>query len=414
MVRLKPKSFTFRPPKTNRLIISLAKRALPVALRLVPKVVAVEVNKDGLLRLRELLGQRVLLTPSHSGGMEPYVLFHLAKLLGTEFNYLAAKEVFEKWMRGWFMQHLGAYSIVRGASDTKSFTMTRRLLVDGRRWLVAFPEGEVCGQNDTLLPFQQGVAQLAFWAYEDLAKQGDAPPLYLVPAAIKYVYLRDMTSEIDHSLPPLEDELSLTPDPAPTRYRRLRRVGEAVLSVVEKAHNVRPSQSARLNDRIQYMKELLVARVETALGAATRPQVPLRDRIRDLLNAIDRIVYDEPEGADYEIQLHQRRQELARGLCDDLLRVQRFIALHEGYVDEKRDDERFLDILGLIELEVFGKRRVRGPRKALVRVGEPLNLSSYFPRYKSDKRATLQEVTGVIESSVRRLLDELIEKRTAD
>ena len=43
----------------------------------------------------------------------------------------------------------------------------------------------------------------------------------------------------------------------------------------------------------------------------------------------------------------------------------------------------------------------------MVRVGEPLNLKDYVPRYKTDKRGALQEVTEVIESSVRQMLGEL-------
>ena len=83
----KSKPFIFRPPKTKRFFIRQAKRLLPLALRLVPKVVAIEVNEEDLRRLRKLKRQRVVLTPSHSGGLEPYILFHLSKLLGEEFNY---------------------------------------------------------------------------------------------------------------------------------------------------------------------------------------------------------------------------------------------------------------------------------------------------------------------------------------
>jgi len=90
--------------------------------------------------------------------------------LGEEFNYLATKEVFERRpLVGWLAQRLGDYSIVRGTPYRSSFRMTRQLLVAGTRWLVIFPEGHTCWQNDSVMPFQQGTAQLAFWAYENLA-----------------------------------------------------------------------------------------------------------------------------------------------------------------------------------------------------------------------------------------------------
>lgn len=401
---------TFRPPKNNRFLIGLAKRALlPLMLHLVERIRAVEVDEKDLIRLRGLKGNRVILTPSHSGGREPHILFHLSKVLAEEFNYLTAKEAFERPPPiGWLIQRCGAYSIVRGAPDINSFRMTRRLLVEGKRWLVIFPEGEACGQSDTVMPFQQGVAQFAFWAYEDLAKRGNVPPLYLVPIAIKYIYLRDMQGEIDSSLRRLERRVLSSPSAQPLIvYHRLRRIGEAVVSANERRHNVRPGEDASLNERIQYMKELIVSRMAAALDVSLRADQPLLDRIRELFNTIDRIVYSEPGGPEYERQLHQLRQREVQRLYDDLERVLRFVALYDGYVRETLTVERFLDVLGLLEFEVFGRRRAWGPKKALLKVGEPLNLIHYVQRYGTDKRGTLQEVTTSLESAVRQMLSEL-------
>jgi hypothetical protein len=257
------------------------------------------------------------------------------------------------------------------------------------------------------MPFHQGAAQLAFWAYEDLAGRGEPPPLYFVPIAIKYVYMKEMGAEIDRSLASLEGRLSLKPDPRTIPYNRLRRLGEEVLGIIEKEYNVRPEKGVALNERIQRMKELIVSRVETSLGVSPRRDNSLLERIRDLFNAIDHIVYSDPEGPEYERQLHKRRQGEAKELYDDLWRVRHFVALYDGYVRETLSDERFLDVLGLLEREVFGRIRFWGPRKAIVKVGEPLDLASFFPRYRADKRGALQEVTTSLESSVRQMRAEL-------
>ena len=123
----RPRPFVFRPPKNTRFLIWLAKQlALPIMLRLVPKIAEVELNEQDLRRLGELKGERVILAPNHSGGKEPYILFHLSKMLGREFNYLTAKEVFDhSFPIGWLLQRLGAYSIIRGTPDRSSFRMTR-------------------------------------------------------------------------------------------------------------------------------------------------------------------------------------------------------------------------------------------------------------------------------------------------
>lgn len=130
------KPFIFRPPKNNHLIIGMAKFILPLIMRVVTKVEDVEVRGDGIERLRKFSDKRVILSPNHPEGIEPYILFYLSRALDKEFNFLAAKEVFEQpqqagwllqWLGGysWFLQRLGVYSIVRGTADRSSFRMTR-------------------------------------------------------------------------------------------------------------------------------------------------------------------------------------------------------------------------------------------------------------------------------------------------
>lgn len=405
----KSKPFTFRPPKTSSFLIRLAKLILPLILRLAPKVSEVEVQEEDLRRLKELKGLRVILTPSHSGGLEPFVVFHLSKLLGEEFNFLAAKETFERFsFAGSLIQRLGVYSIVQGVPDRSSFRTTQKLLVQGRRWLVIFPEGHTCWQNDVVMPFQQGVAQLGFWAYEELDKQGELPPLYYVPIAIKYLYLRDMRNEIESSLQLLESKLFAPSIPGDlNHYRRLRRLGEAILSANEKEFHVRPRKGADLNERVQYIKDLIVSRVSEALGVSSLPEQALPQRIRYLLNTIEQIVYSEPGSPDYPRHLLQKRRHELKVLYDDLYQVLHFAALNEGYVRDMLTPERFLDVLSLFELEVFGRGRIWGPRKALVKLGEPLDLKKYYLQYRTDKQGALRDVTTYLESSVERLLTEL-------
>jgi len=407
--RLKP--LTFRPPRNNRAVISVAgKLLLPLALRFHIKVSSVEIQQEDLARLKQLKQERVVLLPNHSEEYEPYILFHLSKLLGMEFNYLTAQELFEKGrVQGWFLQGAGAYSIVRGTADRASFRMTRQLLVEGKRWLVAFPEGVAVGLGDLLMPFQSGIAQLGFWACEDLTKvMHDLPAIYFVPVALKYLYTRDMRGEIEESLGRLEQKLLNDPDSrAMTPMDRLLRIGDAVLSANEKTRGVRPQPGISFNERVQYLKELIIARVAAALGISLRTEQPLMDRIRTVQNSIDQILYAEPSGTDYEQQLLVRRQEEVRELADNVLQVRGFAAFDTAYVEGGVTAERFLDVLRLLELEIFGKQRFWGPRKVVLRVGEPLDLQAYVKRYRADREGGLEEVTRIMEDAVRGMLTEL-------
>ncbi|MDH3973507.1 MAG: 1-acyl-sn-glycerol-3-phosphate acyltransferase [Deltaproteobacteria bacterium] len=401
--RSRPKPFTFRPPGRNGAVIALIKFFLPLLLRKIPKVTQIDINDEGLVRLESLKGKRCILTPSHSGGYEPYLIMHLSKLLRQDYNYLAAMEAFERSpLVGWILQRLGVYSIIRGTADRLSFQMTRKLIAEGRRWLVIFPEGQTCWQNDTVMPFQEGVTQLAFKACEEVVKKEDDPLLYFVPITIKYIYINDMHGEIDDSLRRLEGQLFHSSiDGMPSRYDRLRRIGEALLSANEKKYGLKPHSGDDLDSRIQAMKEFIISRTEAALNMSPRPGDTLLDRIRAAFNAVDRIVHVEPQGADYERKLLEENQQKARQLYDDLWRTLEFVAIYDGYVKETFTVERFMDVLFLLEMEVFGRRELWGPRKAVVRIGEPLNLKDYFEKYGEDKRGAVGEVTALLESGIK-------------
>ncbi len=407
--RARPKPLTFRPPKRNRLVIALMKMRLRRTIRRKLKVTEIDIGQDDLEKLRELKGKRCLLTPTHSGGFEPHIIMYLSKLLGDDYNYMAAMEAFEQSpVTGWIMQRLGAYSIIRGTADRPSFQMTRQLLASGRRWLVIFPEGQTVWQNSTVIPFQQGVVQLAFKSYEDAAKGEEDPHLFCIPIAIKYIYLVDMHDEIDASLARLESKLFASEglEQLP-RYERLRRVGEAVLAANEQMHDVTPDAASSMDDRIQKMKECIVSRLEQQLEVTPPKGRVLLDRIRILFNTIDRIVHSESETSDYERQLALERQQAVRNLYDDLWRVLQFVAIYDGYVRESMTVDRLLDVLCLLEMEVFRERRMWGPRKARVKVGDPIDLKNRYASYATDRRGAVQDVTLALESSVRQMLDAL-------
>jgi hypothetical protein len=406
--RARPEPFTFFPPKINPLVTRLVKLGIEREIRNKLQVTDIEISDDDLQRLRKLKGQRCLLTPSHSGGFEPHIIMYLSKLLGDDYNYVAAMELFQQSpVYRWLMPRLGVYSIIRGTVDRRSFSMTRKLLAAGKRWLVIFPEGQTIWQNSVVIPFQQGVIQLAFKGFEDAAGQSEDSHLYCIPIAIKYVYLEDMHDEIDASLSRLEANLSIAEDAAPTRYGRLQRVAESVLAAMERTHELSPASGSDMNQRIAALKEHAISGLEHQLGLKANDRQTLLDRIHALFNAVDRIVYEEPTGSEYEQHLFAERQRAASEHYEDLWRLLQFVSIYDGYVKESMTFERFLDVLCLLEMEVLRERRIWGPRKARVKVGEPIDLRDRHEAYRSNRRKTVQEVTAALESAVRTMLDGL-------
>jgi hypothetical protein len=405
----RPKQGTFYPPKLNRAVTALVKIAVGRDIRRKLKVSDVSVSPEALEQLRRLRGKRCLVTPSHSGGFEPHIIMHLSKLLGDDFHYLAAMELFARSrVHRWVLQRAGVYSVIRGAVDRPSFATTRQILSEGKRWLVIFPEGEAVGQNSIVIPFQAGVFQLAFKAYEDAAEAEKDPSLYCLPVAIRYLYLQDMHGEIDASLDRLEAKVAISAgSQRGSRYDRLRGVAEAVLAANERVHYVRSDGQSSMNERIQNLKDRVLAPLEVQLGVIPVAGQPPLDRVRAVLNAVDRIGEQEPSASEYEQQLVMEQQQAARDFYHDLERALRFVAIYDGYVAESMNVERLMDVLGLLEFEVFKRRPIWGPRKACVEVAEPIDLKDHYSAYLADKRGTVKQVAAMLESTVREMLDEL-------
>ncbi len=155
------------------------------------------------------------------------------------------------------------------------------------------------------------------------------------------------------------------------------------------------------------MKESLVSRLESQLGVKPKKQQALLDRVRVLFNTLDRVIETDPDCSEYEYQLAMERQSQVMQYYEDLTRLVRFVAIHDGYVTEEITFERFLDVLSQLELEVHRRRGIWGPRKAILKVGEPIDLKQHAPAYQSDRRQTVRDVTISLEESVRSMLQEL-------
>jgi len=403
-------TFPFRPPINNSLFIKLVQYILePIMLLLIPKISKIEIDPDDLSLLKSLKGKRVILTPNHAEMTEPYAIFYLSRLLREEFNYLTAREVFEDYFpAGRLLQALGCYSVVRGAPDRNALRATTKILVEGKHWLVIFPEGVAVGLGDALMPFQPGIGQFAFRAYEELIKKGGDSSIFFIPIAIKTFYTQNMDASINQALRRLEMRLLPGKDHRNKDYHeRLLSLGEALLMSKEQEYSVLPRPGAPLSERISVMKELIITTTARQIGVEDHPEHILPDRLRDLINALDQMAHQQNQGDDQNQEPLQALRDRAKMLRRHLETATNFMALDLSYLVLQMTTERFLDIVGLLEREVFGRRRFWGPRKAIIKVGEPMDLNNFADQYRISKKETFQEISSVLEAKVRKMLFEL-------
>ena len=373
------------------------------------KIRRIDIAEADLRKLRALEGQPALICPNHPSLMEPVVVWGTLRKAGLRANFVMARATMESlglWRP--LAQRMGIYSVRRGIADRPSFQKTRDLLKAGKA-IVMFPEGETYGLNDTLLGFQEGVAQLGFWGLQDLRKAGLTGTVRLVPLAIKHHYLKDMRAEIDSSLTALEQQLGITHDSSLDRYRRLRRAGNVFVRTLLAEYGVTMAEDAELNDLIDAMYEQILSNVSQRLEIELEHSEGLPDRLRRMFALIhDQIYQVAPDASAYQLRLQAQRAPVYRALERDLARLQIFQAVRDRYVASHPSAERYLDVLDRLEREILGKGKYRGPRRAEVRVGESIDLGGWWERYEAKRRTAVDDVTAELRRRVMGLLQPMV------
>lgn len=394
----------FVPPRHHPGLFWFARTFVPTLGRLFGNVHALSVDSEDLDRLRALRGHRAILSPNHPTETDPITVFWLSRLLDERFTYLSTRETLDG-PRGWCLNRIGAYSVIRGYPDRESIRYTRRLLAEEDRKVVIFPEGLVYEHNDRLLQFQSGVPQLGFWALEDLEKAGKEPRLPVVPLAIKYRCCAPPEPAIERGLRALEAKLRLEPKGTP--YERIRRIGSHVVALVEREEELKPDESLDLTARISRVRQQVLQRVARTVGVTLDERQTPGEQLHLLYNEVKEWVGPAPENpTPYEAQRYQQRAAAGAALFNELIRLNNTVAVTGDYIATEPTAERFLEVLGRLQKEVLGKIPHQAPLAAVVRVAPPIWLDERLPEYRQNKRQTVADVTRQMQETIRGLLRE--------
>jgi 1-acyl-sn-glycerol-3-phosphate acyltransferase len=329
-------------------------------------------------------------------------MFAFSNAVGEDFNFVAAREVFDydDGKNGWWLQHLGAYSVVRGAADRESFKMTRTILAEGKKKLVLFPEGEISRQNDTLMPLESGAAQLSFWGVEERVKthgenNGDLSPLYIIPVALKYTYPTDIRPSLWSTLSVLEEKVGIPNSDKELFHTRLKNLTGKLLVTLEREYEYTPKEGTTVTERVDALRSHILRAVASQLKVELHENGRQLEWVRQIRNKLDDFIYsDDGRGSEYEKKIHDEKAAKVKGFYRDVDRVVNFIAIYEQYFSESNTQERFADILDRLEAEILGHEpTIKGPRTVLVDVGQPINVSELYGDYKKNKKAVIANVT---------------------
>lgn len=67
---------------------------------------------------------------------------------------------------------------------------------------------------------------------------------------------------------------------------------------------------------------------------------------------------------------------------------------------ERITAERFLDVLGRLEVELFGRVRHAVQREAIVRLALAIDLAQHLSRYRQQRRQTVETMTAQVGTNL--------------
>ena len=443
----------FLPPAFNPLVRRVVRWVFPFLIRFQTTVRQIEAeNVETLVDLFRQFQDgkiRFLLAFRHPSATDPYcvgqLIWRLVPQAAKQQGVLLKRPVHSHFMydRGipiwagswvtWLYPRLGGVPIRRGKIDLMGLKAARDIFANGEFPLAAAPEGATNGHNEIISPLEPGVSQLGFWCVEDMVKQERSEQVFILPIGIEYRYITPPWAAVEKIITQLEVDTGIeTLEMSQTQrlyestlYKRLYRLGEHLLSVMEDFyrrfyHKALPIIDVSRTDSTALPMssyEAFSARLNALLNAALQvaedhfnlqPRGSVIDRCRRLEQAGWDCIYRD------DINL-ETASPLEKGLADRVAEaadlrvwhmrlVESFVAVTGNYVSERPTVDRFVETTLLIWDMVcrikggnpFDRPKL-GKQKAFLKIGNPISVSDRWKSYQGGRKNAKQAVADLTQ-----------------
>lgn len=387
--------YRFYEPQLNAPLMWAGRFYLDATLRKTYRIE--EFDIAGLEHVTPLLarGDGVLLTPNHPDHADCFVMFELSRRLGLPFYYMAAFQIFTGKNR-WVLPRIGVFPVDREGADLRAFKTGVSLLAEKPNPLVIFPEGEIYHLAERLTPLREGAVAVAA---SGAKKRGEAgKTVWIVPVALQYRFLDgvDPLPSLTGLMDQLERRFTWWPESAAPLVDRIYRFAEGMLCLKEFEY-LGACQPGTLKERIAGLTGAILDRIELRHAGKTRDDtVPVR--VKELRRSCLEQLADakcSPEQA----------TALRRDLHDAFMAMQSF-SYPGDYVHESPTLERVAETLMKFEEDFLGvsESLPHGPRRAIVRLGEPIDVRERLAA-AGKPRLAVAALTTELETKMQALMD---------
>jgi hypothetical protein len=218
LTRVQP-SLKVYPPKVNQVILKILRLLTPLWLRWQCGIKQIEThNIDRLVHATKKFQDgksRYMLAFRHPTTDDPFGMLYLlahalpeqAKVMGIKFDkHPHSGFVYDRgislWAGAyidWLFPALGGISTFRSKLDRAALNLMRKQITHGEEPLSMAPEGGTNGKSEIVAELEPGIAQIGFWAAEDLLKEGRTEEMLIIPVGIQYEYSSEAWGKIDQA-----------------------------------------------------------------------------------------------------------------------------------------------------------------------------------------------------------------------
>ena len=400
----------FIPPVDDPATVALAKMLLPIAK--LQNGLTIKVSENCRSIVSSLNRKHTVLMINHSDRFDPLCACALSKECDENFNFLASREQFDRQFgfAGWVLQHLGTYSVIRGRKvERASAKETVKILVQGKHKLAEFPEGDVTGRDDVVLPLKEDGLRNLFEAQRQLLElTGES--LYVLPVAMYYEVRHDSIKQMNACVNRLESafHISSLNTIELSFEQKIKRLVSHYITHLSNLYGVVLMQKQSLSAELKELSRKIA--MMTAMGNG--------------------ISFDSDE--DDAVLLYSVRAELRKGhepcaICQcpykhkllasakakretfvhDLDRAEQLLILASTLESAKFTPEIAWRVLDRLELEVLGKATPKGHRTAWIDAAPPIDLAPIQRTFELNESDGITEIDKQVRKAIFNMMQKM-------
>jgi 1-acyl-sn-glycerol-3-phosphate acyltransferase len=356
--------YRFHGPVESKVWPLLLNAYLPFYLRRAQGIVEVTASGQEHLRASVDAGHGIMLAPNHCRPSDPMVLAQVVGRMDLRLYIMASRHLFESSrLQRFFLQRAGAFSMYREGMDRESLKCAIQVLIEAKRPLVVFPEGVVTRTNDRLNSLMEGTAFMARNAAKQRAGKDPAGKVMIHPVSIRYRFEGNLEQAIGPVLADIEQRLTWAPVRA-SLSERITRVGQALLALKEIAY-LGEVQTGTVEERLARLIDHLLLPLESEWIKGTR-EADVIGRVKALRTAI---LPDMVAGSVSGEERARRWRQL-----DDCALAQQIYFYPPDYFSPDASREKMLETVERYEENLKGAATIHAPVKALVQIGEAIEV----------------------------------------